>query len=77
VFIGDGSILCYDKLHEIIKECEVADENIRFVHGSSVCFVVEEKIKSGEEPINSANLVPFYLRLPQAERELNNKKSLK
>lgn len=76
VFIGDGSVLCYDKLHEIIKDCEVADENIRFVHGSSVGFVAEEKIKT-EEPINSANLVPFYLRLPQAERELNNKKSLK
>ena len=77
VFIGDGSVLCYDKLHEIIQNCEVADENIRFVHGSSVGFVAEEKIKNQEEPISSANLVPFYLRLPQAERELNNKKSLK
>ena len=77
VFIGDGSVLCYDKLHEIIQNCEVADENIRFVHGSSVGFVAEEKIKAQEEPISSANLVPFYLRLPQAERELNNKKSLK
>ena len=77
VFIGDGSVLCYDKLHEIIQNCEVADENIRFVHGSNVGFVAEEKIKNQEEPISSANLVPFYLRLPQAERELNNKKSLK
>ena len=77
VFIGDGSVLCYDELHEIIRNCEVADENIRYVHGSSVGFVAETKINNGEEPVNSANLVPFYLRLPQAERELNNKKSLK
>ncbi len=77
VFIGDGSVLCYDKLHEIIQNCEVADENIRYVHGSSVGFVAETKINNGEDPVNSANLVPFYLRLPQAERELNNKKSLK
>lgn len=77
VFIGDGSILCYEKLCGIIQNCEVADENIRFVHGSSISFIAEEKIKNGEEPISSANLVPFYLRLPQAERELNNKKSLK
>lgn len=77
VFIGDGSVLCYEKLHEIIRNCETADENIRYVHGSSVGFVAETKIKNGEEPIDSANLVPFYLRLPQAERELNNKKSLK
>ena len=77
VFIGDGSLLCYEKLHEIIQNCEVADENIRYIHGSSVGFVAEEKIKNQEELIDSANLVPFYLRLPQAERELNNKKSLK
>ena len=77
VFIGDGSVLCYDKLHEIIQDCDVADEKIRYVHGESIGFVAENKIKNGDEPINSANLVPFYLRLPQAERELNNKNSLK
>lgn len=77
VFIGDGSVLCYDKLHEIIQDCDVADEKIRYVHGGSIGFVAENKIINGEEPINSANLVPFYLRLPQAERELNNKNSLK
>ncbi len=77
VFIGDGSILCYEKLHKIIQECGVAEENIRYIHASSVGFVAEEKIKNDEESISSANLVPFYLRLPQAERELNNKKSLK
>ncbi len=77
VFIGDGSVLCYEKLHGIIRDCDLAEENIRYVHGSSVGFVAESKIKNGEEPICSENLVPFYLRLPQAERELNNKKSLK
>ncbi len=77
VFIGDGSVLCYEKLCENIQNCEVTDENIRYVHASSIGFIAEEKINNGEEPISSANLVPFYLRLPQAERELNNKKSLK
>ena len=74
VFIGDGSALCHEKLCKIIQNCEVAEEKIRYVHGSSVGFVAEGKIKNGEEPINSANLVPFYLRLPQAERELKLKK---
>ena len=74
VFIGDGSILCYDKLHEIIQNCDIADEKIRYAHASSIGFVAENKIKNGEEPINSENLVPFYLRLPQAERELKLKK---
>lgn len=77
VFIGDGSVLCYEKLHEIIQNCEVADENIRYIHGSSIGFLAEDKVKNQEEAIASAKLLPFYLRLPQAERELNNKNSLK
>ena len=77
IFIGDGSVLCYEKLKDIVTNIDVADESIRYVHGSSVGFVAEEKLKNGEKPIDSANLVPFYLRLPQAERELNNKNSLK
>lgn len=77
IFIGDGSVLCYEKLKDIIREVEASDENIRYIHASSIGRLAEEKIKSGEEPISSANLTPFYLRLPQAERELNNKKSLK
>ena len=73
VFIGDGAKICYDKLNSIIDDVEIADENIRFVHASSIGMLTEEKIANGEKTINSANLVPFYLRLPQAERELNNK----
>lgn len=77
VFIGDGSVLCYEKLADIITECETADEKIRYIHAKSIGFISEEKISKGEEPIDAENLVPFYLRLPQAERELSNKKSLK
>ncbi len=73
VFIGDGSVLCYEKLKDVVTDISVADENIRYVHASSIGRLAEDKIKNGEEPINSAKLVPFYLRLPQAERELNNK----
>ena len=73
VFIGDGSVLCYEKLHQIIQNCDIADEKIRYIHGSSIGFVAENIIKNGAELVNSENLVPFYLRLPQAERELNNK----
>lgn len=77
VFIGDGSVLCYEKLKDVVTDCEIADENIRFVHASSIGRIAEEKVKNGEMPIESAKLVPYYLRLPQAERELNNKNSLK
>lgn len=73
VFIGDGAKLCYEKLNDSLKETELCDEKIRFIHASSIGRLAEGKIKNGEEPVTSVNLVPFYLRLPQAERELNNK----
>ena len=77
VFIGDGSVLCYEKLKDVVTDISVADENIRYIHASSIGRLTEDKIENGEEPIDSAKLVPYYLRLPQAERELNNKNSLK
>lgn len=77
VFIGDGSVLCYEKLKDIVTDISVADENIRYIHASSIGRLAEDKIKNGETPTDSAKLVPYYLRLPQAERELNNKNSLK
>ena len=73
VFIGDGSVLCYEKLKDVVTDISIADEDIRYVHASSIGRLAEVKIRNGEMPIDSANLVPFYLRLPQAERELNNK----
>lgn len=77
VFIGDGSVLCYEKLKDVVTDISIAEEDIRFIHASSIGRLAEVKIKNGEMTIDSANLVPYYLRLPQAERELNNKNSLK
>lgn len=77
VFIGDGSILCYEKLKDVVTDVSVADENIRHIHASSIGRLAEEKVKNGEMPTDATSLVPFYLRLPQAERELNNKNLLK
>ncbi len=77
IFIGDGAKICYEKLNENLSNIEIADENIRYVHASSIGRLAEEKLANGENTTKSANLVPFYLRLPQAERELNNKNSLK
>jgi tRNA threonylcarbamoyladenosine biosynthesis protein TsaB len=77
VFICDGAKICYEKLSSVIDNIEVAEENIRFVHASSIGRLANKKINSGEPLVKSKSLVPFYLRLPQAERELNNKNSLK
>ena len=74
VFIGDGAVLCYERLKDKLDNISLADESIRYIHASGIGFIAEEKTGRGESPVNSAKLVPFYLRLPQAERELKNKK---
>ena len=74
VFIGDGAKLCYEKLSELLPNSTLCDEEIRFVHASSIGRLANEKINSGEPLVESKSLVPFYLRLPQAERELKLKK---
>ncbi len=77
VFIGDGAQICFEKLSPIINNIAIAGEDIRFIHASSIGRLAENKFANGENTVASAKLVPFYLRLPQAERELNNKNSLK
>ncbi|MGN0538572.1 MAG: tRNA (adenosine(37)-N6)-threonylcarbamoyltransferase complex dimerization subunit type 1 TsaB [Candidatus Fimenecus sp.] len=74
VFIGDGAVLCYERLKDKLDNVSLADENIRYIHASGIGFIAEKKTGRGESPIISGKLVPFYLRLPQAERELKNKK---
>lgn len=75
VFIGDGALLCFDMLKSELNNISVADEEIRLVHASNIALLAEEKIADGESTVKSEDLLPFYLRLPQAERELKAKKS--
>lgn len=67
VFVGDGAKICHDALG-----CRIAPPALIYQKGSSVALCAErsfteEKLVSGNE------LMPFYLRLPQAERELRAK----
>lgn len=73
VLIGDGALMCYEKLKDEIKNISVADDKIMLIHASFIGLLAEEKIANGEKTVKSENLLPFYLRLPQAERELKNK----
>lgn len=73
VLIGDGTDMCYEKMKDKFSNISVADDNIKLIHASFIGKLAEEKLNNGEEPINANKLLPFYLRLPQAERELNNK----
>lgn len=71
VFVGDGAKLCYEKLGY-----SIAGKGNIYQRGSSVAFAAEKNFAE-DKAIEGAALVPFYLRLPQAERELRAKQGLR
>ncbi|MCR4594744.1 MAG: tRNA (adenosine(37)-N6)-threonylcarbamoyltransferase complex dimerization subunit type 1 TsaB [Clostridiales bacterium] len=73
MLIGDGAVMCYNLLKDDLPNLLLADEDIRLIHGSSLGRLAYIKIKLGETPIDSGKLLPVYLRVPQAERELKKK----
>ncbi len=62
---GDGAGLCMDKLGERCPNLRMVPESVRWQRGSGVAFAA-----AGLPAVDAAVLVPVYLRLPQAEREL-------
>lgn len=71
VFVGDGARLCHEKLGY-----EIAPAGQLYQRGSSVALAAEKSF-SEEKTVTAAELMPAYLRLPQAERELKAKLSSK
>lgn len=71
-FCGDGAALCFNKLKDSIDNVRIAPGDAVFQNGIGVARAA---VAAGKDKIIKAeNLVPIYLRLPQAERELNNKR---
>ena len=77
VFAGDGAAVTYEKLSDSFDNIILADAPNRYQRASSVAFLTEKYINSGKLPVSANELLPVYLRLPQAERELKKKKELK
>ncbi|MBQ9993222.1 MAG: tRNA (adenosine(37)-N6)-threonylcarbamoyltransferase complex dimerization subunit type 1 TsaB [Clostridia bacterium] len=67
---GDGAELCYRTFGEA-DNIYIAPESFRWQSGYGVALAARDKILRGEV-VDAASLMPTYLRLPQAERELNN-----
>ncbi|MDE5985226.1 MAG: tRNA (adenosine(37)-N6)-threonylcarbamoyltransferase complex dimerization subunit type 1 TsaB [Eubacterium sp.] len=68
IIAGDGAKLCYDNIG--IDNVTLADEKVRYQNGVGV-----SKSALNKEKISAAELMPVYLRMSQAERELKLKKS--
>ena len=74
VLIGDGAQLCYSRMSGELP-VELAAENIRFQRASSTAFAAELTAAEGKT-VSGSELMPQYLRLPQAQRELIAKQKL-
>lgn len=72
ILVGDGAELCYNAMKELLTNAELAPISARFQRASSTAEIAVEKFNKGEV-LSPEQLMPMYLRLPQAERELKKK----
>lgn len=68
-FVGDGALLCYSVLKDT-HSVELAPPKLCNQDAVSVAICAKNLIDKGIPPISASELMPSYLRLPQAEREL-------
>ncbi len=75
VLVGDGAKLCFSRMSGIECDLHIAAENVRYQRASSTALAAErlfEEVKT----VGADTLMPQYLRLPQAQRELMAKQKL-
>ena len=77
ILVGDGAKLCFSKFAGLpdLHNVQLANENVRYQRASSTAFAAEKLFAEGKS-VTAQELMPEYLRLPQAQRELmakNNK----
>lgn len=70
--VGDGAELCYNHFGKERTHISVAPEALRFGRASSIGLAAYKQVLTGNT-ITPQALAPSYIRLPQAERELNKK----
>jgi tRNA threonylcarbamoyladenosine biosynthesis protein TsaB len=73
ILVGDGAKLCYNTMQDM-QNVFVAPEHLVFQRASSVAVLGAAYVKD-KKMVQASELLPFYLRLPQAERELNKKQN--
>ena len=70
LLIGDGADISYKFLAEKGLDVRKFSEIFKFQHASGVAITAYRNYNRGEEAVSADNLIPSYLRLSQAEREL-------
>ena len=72
LLVGDGAELCYAEMKEALPSIRLSPLPLRIQSAAGVAMLAMQKIEKGETVSGDA-LMPSYLRLPQAERELRKK----
>lgn len=74
ILVGDGSELSYRALNNALPHLSLAPAGVRYQNACGAALVAVKKLARGET-VSAEALLPEYLRLPQAERELNSRLS--
>lgn len=77
LLIGDGADISYKFLAEKGLDVRKFSEIFKFQHASGVAITAFRNYNRGEEAVSADNLIPSYLRLSQAERELKSQEMQK
>ncbi len=70
LLIGDGADISFKFLAEKGLDVRKFSEIFKFQHASGVAITAYRNYNRGEDAVSADNLIPSYLRLSQAEREL-------
>ncbi len=74
VLIGDGTKVAFNKLKDVLPNITVATASVVYQSAADVCVLAAEKVSVDDFKLTMAHdVLPNYLRLSQAERELKKK----
>lgn len=76
ILVGDGSEMCYRVWKDCIPSVHLAPPSARYQNAAATAVIACRRFAEGET-VSAEELLPLYLRLPQAERELNARMSSK
>lgn len=71
ILVGDGANLCYNELQKLDLQVKLPSEQLLFGRAASVGLA-----STNLKPVLPQELLPTYLRLPQAQRQLLKKREL-
>ena len=72
ILVGDGARLCFESPCFVGISCALAPEHLRMQRASGVAEAARQAFLEGKT-VPPERLAPIYLRLPQAQRELNKR----